>query len=179
MKSDIHYRYWTAENRRALEKAGTSLPKMAEIALNVISRMPPGLHMVSGPMTTGGLGNAKDNLTVFTLGVEWLFETEKLNVFSQMPFEIGMLEYHKEWKKTCKPDDYCWPILHEFYARIFETKRFEMMHFLHGYEESVGAKWEHDQCEVHGVRRRYLPRELSLELIAAAGVLPAAVPLIA
>ena len=168
MSSDIHYHHWTARHRRMLQEAGTSLPKMIEIALEVISLMPPDIHMVSGPVSTGGLGNVKDNLTVLRLGVEWLEEAEGRNVFSQIQFEVGMNGYHTEWSKTCKAGDYCWPILNEFYAPLFATRKFRMFHFLHGYEASVGARWEHLQCQKHGIRKRYLPRSLSRELMSVA-----------
>jgi hypothetical protein len=163
--TDIHYRHWTVEDRLALKLAGTSLPDMLKVALDVTARMPSGIHIVSGPITTGGVGTIKNNLFVFKRIIEHLAKNEKLNIFSQMPFEDGMVAYHQEWKRTARNGDYCWPILIEFYEPLFAARKFEKFHFIHGFESSIGACWERDQCATRGFGRRILPRELSVSLL--------------
>ena len=84
-----------------------------------------------------------------------------------MPFEIGMVGYHRAWEQTAKPGDYCWPILQEFYLPLFEARHFEMFHFIYGYEDSIGARWEHDQCVERGFGRRYLGRAFSEAVLSS------------
>src|SRR5690349_5816882 len=115
---DIHYRYWTPEDRADLERAGSSLPGMLAIALRVADRMPADIHLVSGPITSGGVGSRIGNMTVFSRAIEEL-ASQGLNIFSQAPFEHGMLKYHEYWATTPKANEYCWPILEEFYGPLF------------------------------------------------------------
>ncbi|MDD5165026.1 MAG: hypothetical protein PHG25_00585 [Candidatus Pacebacteria bacterium] len=166
MKNKIHHQYWTEQNHQDLKLAGSSLKDMLAVALDVVSRMPPHIHLVSGPITTGGMGTIQENLIVFRQTIEHLHEQEDLNIFSQIPFEVGMIEYHKQWSLNKSQFDYCWPILHEFYGPLFATKRFSVFHFIHGYEKSIGACWEHEQCDVHGISRRYLSYEFSFSLLS-------------
>lgn len=164
--TDIHYKHWTAEDRLALQRAGTSLPDMLKVALDVTARMPSGIHLVSGPITTGGVGTIKDNLLVFKRVIEHLADKERLNIFSQMPFEDGMVAYHQKWRQqTARNGDYCWSILHEFYEPLFAARKFEKFHFIHGFEGSIGACWERDQCMIRGFGKRFLPKELSVSLL--------------
>jgi len=168
----IHYKYWTSEDVVALARAGTSLQAMLDVALNVLSRMPPEVHFVAGRLTSGG-GSTEDNFFVFRRTIEYLHKHEELNIFSQMPFEIGMIAFHKQWIMEHGESEYCWPILFEFYQKLFATKRFVKFHFIHGYRESTGASWEHEQCDVHGIARRYLSRELTNLLMREKALLPA------
>lgn len=164
MNETIHYRHLSEVHRKALTTVGTSLVGLREIALSVIDGMPPDIHMVSGPMTTGGLGTIPENLAVLYRTVEWLGEHENLNIFSQFPFEEAMIAYHAVWAKTCRPGDYCWPILHDFYAYLFATRKIKKIHFIHGYRQSTGANWEHEQCDLWGIEKRYLPAKLATQL---------------
>jgi hypothetical protein len=107
-------------------------------------------------------------MKVFQRVIENLFVSEGLNVFSQIPFQEGMVAFYREWRRSNPhPGSYCWPILLEFYAPFFALRKFESFHFIHGYDASIGARWEHGQCIQLGIRRRYLPESLSLECIAA------------
>lgn len=162
---DVHYRYWTSRDRQDLERAGTSLSEMQRIAIRVALRMPPGLHLVSGPITTGGVGTITGNLLVFRRVIERLADAEYRNIFSQLPFETGMVEFHRIWKAQNPNETYCWPILREFYDGLFATGRFAMFHFIHGFRSSIGACWEHDCCQIYSIRKRYLPRQWSTEIM--------------
>lgn len=162
---DAHYRYWTDEDKADLEQAGASLPKMLEVAIRVAGRMPKGRHIVSGPITSGGMGSRTANMEVFGRAIERLIAEGK-NVFSQTPFEKNMRKFHEYWAGTPKAKEYCWPIIEEFYGPLFDTGLFSTFHFLHGYESSTGARWEHDQCLKRGFAIDYLPKEFSEQLLA-------------
>ncbi len=162
---DVHYRHWTPADRRALQRAGSSLPRLCDIALEVKSRMPEEIHLISGSITSGGVGSIEGNWLVFRRTIEHLIVHERLNVFSVHPFQAGMHSYHTEWARRAKPGDYCWDILFEFYLPFFTSCTSAMFHFIHGYESSRGATWEHQQCLGRGFKRRYLPAELSAALL--------------
>ncbi len=138
---------------------------MAAIGLKVLALMPNDLHLVSGPITTGGVGTVEGNLIVFGRTIEYLVEHEHLNVFSQRPFHEGLVAAYKKWALTAKPGEYCWTILLDFYAPLFASRKFKVFHFIYGYESSVGARWEYDQATLYGYECRYLPRELSEKLL--------------
>ena len=167
--AQLHYRFWTPQDHQALKAAGPCLHRNRDIAMTVVSRMPDGIHMASGPMTSGGLGTLEANFEMFYLTIDYLIIHEGLNVFSQMPFEDNMVEYHRLWTAEVGPDKYCWPILLEFYAPLFRllTKKFSTLHFIHGFESSTGARWEYEECLAHGIKIRRLPKGLSKRLMSS------------
>lgn len=163
--TNVDFRYWTPQDHIALKQAGSSLRDLRDIAVSVASRIPGGIHMVSGPMTSGGLGDLQRNFEVFRGAIAHVMLNEDHLVFSQMPFEDGMVQYHTWWNNTYGKHNYCWPILLEFYEPLFMAAKFDTMHFIYGFESSVGATWEHDQCKKRGIKIRYLSRAFSLDLV--------------
>lgn len=170
MKNDIHFRYLTTRDQIMLSQSDPEdiLARIRDIALNAIARMPPDIHLVSGPISTGGVGNPAGNIAVFKAAIEHLAEVECLNIFSQIPFEAQLIIFNRKWKAEHGPDSYPVPILTEFYAPLFQTGAIKRMHFLHGYRSSHGARWEHDQCARYHIGKRYLSKALSRTLLAKA-----------
>ncbi|MDE2188722.1 MAG: hypothetical protein KGJ35_03280, partial [Patescibacteria group bacterium] len=143
-----------------LSKAKTFVD-LATVAINIIFRIPEKVEMVSGPISTGGVGNIHGNRRVFEGVIEILILEQDLNIFSQMPFEDKMVELYLEWHKRNPAEKYCLPILYEFYDRLFFTGRISRLNFIHDWQSSFGAKWEHDNCDRWGIRRNFLSKELS------------------
>lgn len=162
----IHHKHWTEADLRALE-ASKSFSDLAAIALSVMSRMSGDLEMVSGPISTGGVGSRDGNLLVFSRVIEKLL-AEGRPIFSQMPFEDKMGELYEMWRSENLSAGYCMPILVDFYEAVFSSGRVKKLHFIHGYESSFGAMWEHDSCERWGIERVYLSEEASMSLLRAA-----------
>jgi hypothetical protein len=148
-----------------LGKART-FKELANLAISIITRMPNGIEMVSGPISTGGVGSIEGNRKVFEGVVETLIVEHELNVFSQMPFEDKMVELYTQWHKANPEAEYCTPILDDFYERIFLSGRITTLHFIHGWKSSKGARWEHDNCDRWGIQRKYLPESLSKRILA-------------
>ena len=167
-KHKLHFRHWTPQNHRDLVSAGSSLSSMRVVALDVLARMGRGVHLISGPLTSGGLGDFESNKRVFVAGIEHLILEEGLHVFSQMPFEAGMRQFHTVWEQQVGTNKYCWPILHEFYEALFASGRLGTVHFLHGFESSTGARWEYEQCAKFGINTRMLSRQFSKQLLEKA-----------
>lgn len=160
----VHFNHWTQMDRIMLSKART-FKELANLAISIIMRMPEGIEMVSGPISTGGVGSIDGNRKVFEGVVEKLIVESKLNVFSQMPFEDKMVELYLAWHKAHPKEKYCTPILEDFYEGIFSSGRVVVLHFIHGWESSQGARWEHDNCVRWKIGKKYLPGELSQSVL--------------
>lgn len=155
----IHLRHFKEEEKDHLKNA-KSFKDLANLALNIINRIPGGVSAVSGPISTGGVGYVSGNLIVFSNITEILVE-EGVNVLSWIPFETKIHEFLLEWKKTRKSGEYCMSILEDFYHPVFSSGKVNDVHFIHGWESSFGSRWEHSLCEKLGIKIIYLPPELS------------------
>lgn len=156
----IHFQHWNNKEKKALSKA-MSFKDVAKIYLNVMNHMPKNIHAVSGPMTTGGVGVREDNIKIFKSITEILSEDMKLNIISWIPFEFNIRKLLDKWIETNGKNAYCTPILEEFYRTVYASGKVTKVHFIHGWESSTGARWEHDLCEKLGIERCYLSPELS------------------
>ncbi len=117
----------------ALEAAPT-IQSLLPIALRILERMPHGVSMVCGPISTGGKGSVEENLALFGVAIETLASRGE-NIFSQMPFERPI----QRMKKTNSG------LLNTFYLPIFKSGRVRRLCFLPGWESSEGATWEHER----------------------------------
>ncbi|MDO8590941.1 MAG: hypothetical protein Q7R65_03105, partial [bacterium] len=66
--------YWTLEDFENLKRAET-MAELLNIALVILDRMPKPISLVSGPISTGGLGSTSENLKVFAEAIEALAKT--------------------------------------------------------------------------------------------------------
>ena len=164
MNTTIHYRNWIDADKQKLAKS-KSFKDLADIVIEIINRIPKKIEMVSGPISTGGVGSKIENLKVFESVVEILILESKLNIFSQIPFEEKMNELYREWYVNNPDEKYCMPILEEFYERLFSSGKVKKLHFINDWQSSFGARWEHDNCDRWGIERNYLPRELSVRAL--------------
>ncbi|HEU0081183.1 MAG TPA: hypothetical protein VFQ72_04175 [Candidatus Paceibacterota bacterium] len=168
----IHFRHWTAADMAVLAQlAGsphTTFEDLGALALAIVRRHGGPLHMVSGPITTGGFGSIPDNLRVFCGVIEHLAD-EGFDMFSQRPFEIALRRLFDEWTLRNPPDEYCHALLEGFYRPIYESGCIGAMHFMHGYETSKGALWEFEGCPGWRIERRVLSQEVSLAVHARLG----------
>ncbi len=144
-------KYWTLADAQRLKKAKT-FEELAEIALAVLKRIPQPVGIVSGPISTGGLGSKAKNIVVFKKTIKNL-KKRKLNIFDQMPFEPEMWRIER---KPCHADKK--PVvavydgnvgnhlLEVFYLPIFESGLLQNVYFIKGWESSKGAMWECNQA---------------------------------
>jgi hypothetical protein len=154
--TEAHLKYWTDADKQALTRA-SSFSEMTEIALRIMRNMPRGIHVVSGPVSTGGFGNVEDNMKAFEMTVEDLHE-KGINVLSWAPFEEVIRVLLKEWRKANPGAGYCMPILKDFYLPLFESGLIMDVHFIFGWESSFGSRWEHGQCVRLNINRHFLPK---------------------
>lgn len=165
MNSDIHLKYWSLENKKMLEKA-VSIVDLWNIAKDILKKLDK-VAIVSGPISTGGTGNRKTNGEVFKRAIEIMsIENSSIKVFSQFPFEDKMAHYYEKWRIDNPHAGYCMPILDDFYKPLFESGKIEKVYFIHGWESSFGAKWEHNKCKALNISIEYLPKELTEKIVS-------------
>ncbi|XOU94186.1 MAG: hypothetical protein ACNFW9_05070 [Candidatus Kerfeldbacteria bacterium] len=149
----IHY--WEEKNFRDLKKTEKFID-LLPIAKSIINRMSKPVAMVSGPISTGGLGFPEKNLKQFIRAIKVLYDSG-VNVFDQTPFDDKMSEIKNNiWNK----DEYCMPLLEDFYLPLFRGGYIQEVFFLSDWQSSFGAKWEHDQCKIFKIKIHNFPVKL-------------------
>ena len=128
--------YWTEENFERL-KTASAFPDLRTIAMDILMRMPQPISMVCGPISTGGLGNVRDNMQVFEKTIRNLHGSGK-NVFNQLPFDRKFEEFSSSAHMA-----YFTPILDEFYLPLIKSGYIKEMNFIKDWQSSTGARWEH------------------------------------
>ena len=142
---DFVKRYQDITN--GLQKA-VSYKELFEIAMTIISATYQPLGMVSGPISTGGLGSIPLNIAAMERHIMQLQETGQY-IFDQTPFEDAM----QRIKGTSK--GYAQDLLDEFYLPIFESGYIKKLFLMKGWQDSTGAKWEHVQAQRLGIQILY------------------------
>ncbi len=149
----IHF--WHEQDKKEL-KVAKSFAQLLPIAIRIIKRMSQPVAMVSGPISTGGLGSVEKNMKFFTLATAVLYKSG-VNVFDQTPFDWAMERIKKNtWHKK----EYCIPLLEDFYLPLFKNKIIQEVYFLPDWQSSFGAKWEHQQCEKFNIEIHDFPKEI-------------------
>ncbi|MDE1974970.1 MAG: hypothetical protein KGI49_00465 [Patescibacteria group bacterium] len=156
----IHYKHWTEIDKQMLEQTRT-FKDLGRLALSIMSRFEHDIEMISGPYSTGGVGTREGNGIVFEGVIEIMILEKKRNIFSQMPFEEKIAELYKNWRMENPHTDYCMPILEDFYELVFSSGRVKVLNFIHDWQSSFGARWEHDGCSRWKIKRKYLTPDLS------------------
>jgi hypothetical protein len=145
-------KYWEEKHFDALEKA-TTYKELFLVAESVLKTMPAPIAQVCGPISTGGAGSVEKNLERFRVTIAAL-ESQGIEVFNQMPFEIPMQKIKEVREGMYKKYDNL--LLEDFYLPIFESGLVECLHFLPDWESSVGTRWEHEQAVRLGMKIEYL-----------------------
>ena len=143
--NEVTKQYWKEEDFVALENT-RSMKDMLSVAENIISRMSSGLSQVCGPISTGGKGSVEANLAYFN---EFILQLQEKGVptFYQIPFESNIYHLLKnvEYKQTQEH------ILLDFYLPLFRYGKIKELHFIPGWESSVGATWEYNTVKELGL----------------------------
>ncbi len=134
--------HWTEKEVNILKGIST-LEELAEIAISIVTRMSvtgKEIVQICGPMSTGGLGNLRDNMMRFSLAINKATENG-IMVFDQTPFQNKIIQICSFKEGQGK---YNYEILEIFYRKIFESGHVHRVLFLPGWEGSVGASWERE-----------------------------------
>lgn len=141
-------RFFTEEDARLL-RAAMTYRDLWYVAYGILERMPDGIHIVSGPIATGGYG-FEENIRRFNRAIDILDERGYC-VFSQMEFEeptrrIQSASGHQN-------DGMC--LMRGLYLPILNYRKVTTVCFLKEYNQSFGAQWEHDLAGLLRHRRMY------------------------
>ncbi len=160
MKSD--FRYLTKRDKSDLRKSKT-FEELAIIAMRVLKRMhtreqkkthPREIGMVSGPISTGGLGSRDANIKAFQKTIR-LLEQKGNCIFNQIPFERPM------WRIMRTP--YFQnerQLLTKFYRPILKSGYITILHCMWNWLTSFGANWEHKESKRLHIKRNDLPQTI-------------------
>ncbi len=127
--------------------------ELAAIAVHELHQFPGSMHIVCGPITTGGLGSFEANFLRFNEVINDLL-AKGYPVFSQIPYEDAIIRLRDEWVAADprRAGTYCMPILLEFYASLFDSNKIGHAWFIRGWESSHGARWERERLSTIGVK---------------------------
>lgn len=146
-------KYFTENHMHRIDKAET-FEELADIAIEVLQKMSEienkPIVEICGPISTGGLGNRKNNLERFDNAIKIACD-KGMCVFTQLPFEKTIEKIVYKYPVT---DGYHLDILEIFYRKIFSSGFINKALFLPDWESSKGARWERD-----------LVTELGLEIL--------------
>jgi hypothetical protein len=149
--------FWTEVEREALSKV-TSYEEAADVAIALLARMKAvgkPIVQICGPMSTGGLGNLRENMQRFQHAVEVAI-AKGVTVFNQVVFQETIVRLSK-YEEGVK--EYDMDILEVFYRRVFEAGYIDAFMFLPGWESSVGTVWERDMATKLGIEIQEYPIE--------------------
>ena len=144
-------RYYTERDYTAMRDA-TTFEEMLSIAYGVIERMPEPVAMVSGPISTGGLGDKMANIAVFHRVIARLV-SEGVNVFDQMPMEEHFWRIMEDRSYYRGQGDH---LLETFYGALLDSGLVSTVYMIPGWRGSYGATWEHDRAVRNGLGIVYL-----------------------
>ena len=137
---------------RRLQAEGAIWRDLGDVAIALARRMPQPLGQVCGPISSGGCGSIEENLKRFEHVIYQLTMQGK-NMFNQVPFEQPM-------RRLMKDRNAPYQLLNGFYLPLFQSGLIRTMYFLHDWQTSHGARWEHDRAEELHIERVYLAQEL-------------------
>jgi hypothetical protein len=150
---------WTEGLRKRANTAKT-LQELGLVGTDVLLRHPvcPLLEVAIGPITTGGFGNAAENLRVYRLAVEALSGMGR-NVFNPSAFNPHILRIvggaHSPRNRTYADD-----VLEVFCRKVFENRRIRVVCLLPGYRGSIGSCWAKTFFERAGIPILIFPDDL-------------------
>lgn len=144
-------RYYEPEDHERMRDA-TTFEEMLQIAFGIIERMPDDVGMVSGPITTGGLGSRDANIEHFQATINAL-QGRGFAILDQMPMERHFWRIMEDTSYYRPEDDH---LLEVFYGTLFDQGLIRTLWMMPGWRGSYGATWEHARARKAGMIIRCL-----------------------
>lgn len=149
--------FMKGQSREVAEAIKIALADLAKLVLKDLQNAPGPVIQFCGPISTGGLSNADENLEYLSSVIEAAKEAGML-VFDQIEYERRLDEILGE------KNGYDYPILDFFYKPILESRMVQGMVFLPLWEGSTGSQWEHDLARTLKIPIFYMENLLISEL---------------
>jgi len=152
---------WTKEVEEKAANAGSFI-ELGLIALNYLETLYASnggkkFGIVSGPITSGGVGNIEGNREIFRKTIENL-ENLGILIFDQMPFQPHMDRIRKTLGDSYDQSG----LLDSFYLPLFKSGYLGRMYMIHDFQSSFGSRWEHTIALDFSVERVLLPEDFHL-----------------
>lgn len=141
--------YWEPQHIERLGKV-SGYEDIGKISLEVARKIPQPLEIVSGPISTGGLGSLEKNLDVFQRTILKLSQQGKI-MFNQIPIEEPI-------QRLKTNSHYDFGVLTKIYLPLLESGLIKTLNLIYGWKTSTGALWEHDNARRLRVNVAYLPK---------------------
>ena len=147
--------YYTPE---VLEKINASkdFSEAVEIAIDILKRMPQPIAQVCGPITTGGKGSIKENTEVIENTVKKL-SNQGITICNQTKFNTPIIRFRTESKLNNIDSNAL--VLEKFHKPILDSGLIKKFYFVHGWESSMGSRWERAQAKKLGIEIIDLPED--------------------
>lgn len=147
--------FWTMADVTEMNLA-RSFKDLFPVALRVIERIPKDRPrtIVSGAITTGGLGSIEANSAAMKKAIE-LLEAKGFRIFDQSPFQGAMTRMLREWHAQHGHQNYCTALIDDMYRPILEYP--DLIHSMiqmPKWESSKGAVMEYEIFSDIIARRR-------------------------
>ena len=130
--------------------------ELSLIALDCMRKMPSPLAQVSGPISTGGSGDMRENVNILKKARIKL-EEQGYFIFNNLPFEIPMTRIYESCSGTHKEKNKM--ILEEFYSPILESGLIKKIFFIPTWDSSQGSCWENNKAKELGLEIIYLTED--------------------
>lgn len=144
-----------------------SFPALARIAIKHHLEVHGGIiHFASGPVSTGGAGNKEENLHRLAHASRKLTEMYGFVMFDHPIWEDRIKVLAARWEAKPGNSGYCWPIMKDFYRRLFNQKALKVqgLWLLPEWGTSTGARDEKEVCVKNNIPINYLAPSIFSDL---------------
>jgi hypothetical protein len=155
LSGDASLRYWNEKHLESISIA-ESYHELGKVAFDILRIMPIPISQVCGPISSGGEGSLEKNLKIFEETIKKLALRGE-NMFNQIPFEKPMQNIKE--KSNLPYMETGLKLLNDFYLPIFRSGMVSRLYFIHGWESSFGARWEHDRAKELNIKINYLSKD--------------------
>lgn len=153
----VHCPHWE-DHHIERAKTTTDFKLIGELVCEIAEKMPKPLFMISGPMTTGGMGHYSKNIVLFQHAIEEALNNG-VSVFNQTMLEEHLQRLVREWLR-CNPDSgYCNHVLSDVYDVLLASTHIHGVYFLPDWHTSRGARWERETAEKNSLAIHEYPEE--------------------
>lgn len=127
-------------------KTAEDFTLLGELVCEVAEKMPKPLFMISGPMTTGGMGHYSKNILLFQHAIEEAREAG-IHVFNQTMLEEHLQRLLRNWFASNPDSKYCTYVLTDVYETLLSSGHIQGLYFMPDWETSYGARFEREAAE--------------------------------
>lgn len=127
-------------------KSAEDFALLGQLICEVAEKMPKPLFMISGPMTTGGLGSYSKNILLFQHAIDEASK-EGVHVFNQTMLEEHLQRLVRNWRLDNPDSEYCNHVLTDVYETLLASGYIQGVYFIPGWDTSRGARWEREAAE--------------------------------